>query len=446
MKINSKFHYTKQEILESARIGIEIEFFSMLKNVQIIRQLSKEFGVKVVLPLDVNTFNEKKPKYHSSVEPSANLFKLEIDNSGGPKMKELITGPMNYDDAKKIIIKMLNWIKINGWTTEKSSIHINVSFDDWKINLPISISGINKLKLALDIDENYIYKRFPIRKDNVYARSVKDIFVNNIFYYVKNANSISINQFKIPTEKYYGINFKKVNDDYVEFRYLGGEKYEEKQKEIFECLDYFIFLLYENVINTELSSSQIENLRKITSDHKKILDSYKDPIVFKRFFPDINVFSDMFNHDEILKTQWHNFRDKLFELIILGKIKKGDFNYDSDFNTFQLKKAKVDGIELNGFEFLDCDLMGHFENCSFFNCKIHNAIVKHSTFNSDNEVLSSKVEECVLYTHNVIEDSYIDNKKLVINCKVKGGVIRSGVKGKNTEISKETEIVDLSEN
>lgn len=445
MKSKRKYHYTKQDILEASRVGLEIEFYSMLKSTQITRMLSDELGVKIVIPMDVDEFNKKKLSYHSEIVPTANMFKLEIDNSGGANMKELVTGPLSYADARKTIIKVFNWIKKNGWTTEKTSIHLNISFDNWKIHMPIGISHINKLKLALDVDENFIYKRFPEREGNVYARSVKDIFLNNIFYYVRNNNSLSITQFKTPTEKYYGINFLKIDENYSEFRYLGGEKYEEKLTEVFECLDNFVLLMYDNIIDTSLSTSHVKTLKSITINHKNILDAYKDFKVFVMNFPGVEIYSDMQFHEEIMKTQWHNFRDKLFELIILGKLRKGVFNFDSDMNAAQLKDGKIDGVELNGFEFLNCEISGHLENCDFYSCNVHNAIVKKGVFNTENKIEESKIVESMLFKNNTVTDSYIDNKEYVINCDVISSIIRSGKKGKNLKIDKDTVIVELKE-
>jgi hypothetical protein len=59
-----------------------------------------------------------------------------------------------------------------------------------------------------------------------------------------------------------------------------------------------------------------------------------------------------------------------------------------------------------------------------------------------NTVKSSKVSESELHTGNVLEDCYIENKKLIINCEVKGGVIRNGEIGKLAAVSKETLIVE----
>jgi len=50
-----------------------------------------------------------------------------------------------------------------------------------------------------------------------------------------------------------------------------------------------------------------------------------------------------------------------------------------------------------------------------------------------------------LHITNVCEDCFIENKKHVINCEVKGGVIRNGEIGKLAKISKETMIVELIE-
>lgn len=432
----------KQDILDASRIGFEIEFYSKLKPIQIARLLSNEIETRVALPYNVDEFNKKKLKYHTAVEPTANIFKLEIDNSGGKDMKELITGPLAYNDAKRILIKTLNWIEKNGWTNERTSIHLNISFNEYKIKMPIKLSKLHKINFLLDIDENFIYSKFPERKNNVYARSIKDIFIFNTFYSVKNP-SILPSIFKVPNVKYYGINFLKLPKEYLEIRYLGGKNYHKKIKEILEINDYLILTLYNCLFKNILTKENTKKLNEITKNIKILNCSYNKPENFKLYFPKIKVYSDLQYHEEILKSQWLNFRDKLFELIIKGKLEEGNFNFDSDLNKYQLKNGKINGVDLNGFEFFNCEVSGHLENCEFFDCKLNNAIITNSIFSSNNEIINSKIEESPLFSSNTVENSFINNKKLVINCKVKDGVIRSGIKGNFAKISNSTEIIEF---
>jgi hypothetical protein len=46
--------------------------------------------------------------------------------------------------------------------------------------------------------------------------------------------------YKVPNDKYYGVNFTKIPQGYIEFRYLGNRDYQKKIKDIREIIDYII--------------------------------------------------------------------------------------------------------------------------------------------------------------------------------------------------------------
>ena len=69
----------------------------------------------------------------------------------------------------------------------------------------------------------------------------------------------------------------------------------------------------------------------------------------------------------------------------------------------------------------------------------------NTEFVKNNKVISSKVSECALPTSNVLNDCFIENRSLVINCEVNDGVIRNGEIGKLARISEGTMIVEKIE-
>ena len=73
--------------------------------------------------------------------------------SGGKKLLELVTGALPYFAARLMIIKVCDWIKENGYTNDRSSIHLNLSFDKSKIDNKYRISKMNVLKFILDFNE-----------------------------------------------------------------------------------------------------------------------------------------------------------------------------------------------------------------------------------------------------------------------------------------------------
>ena len=91
-----KKNYTKEEILSAAKIGWEFEFYSSLDVFKTAKALAEVLKKRVVVPLSLSDINEPKPLYHSPVNPTDTIFKLEPDYSGGKKMCELVTGPMKF--------------------------------------------------------------------------------------------------------------------------------------------------------------------------------------------------------------------------------------------------------------------------------------------------------------------------------------------------------------
>ena len=134
----------RYEILASSKCGIEFEFFSELNQKEVCKELSRTLGKKVIIPVVVTGLGEEsKAGYHSDMEPTSTVFKLERDFSGGKDMFEMITGPMVYEEARIIIIKMLQWIKEKGWTDSKCAIHLNCSFNEFKAKLRTPLMGLN---------------------------------------------------------------------------------------------------------------------------------------------------------------------------------------------------------------------------------------------------------------------------------------------------------------
>ena len=159
-KYSDKF-LNQSDKLKDAVIGFEFEFY--MKDLSYYKTL--ELLNKELEPVKVWGFRQ----YHSDFTPDNKNFKIEPDLSGGSNMVELVTGPLNFYDAKYYLIKIIKFIQTYGYTNEKSSIHFNISFSDKDLN------DLNPLKLILNTDEEEIYRTYPTRKDNVYAKTVKKI-------------------------------------------------------------------------------------------------------------------------------------------------------------------------------------------------------------------------------------------------------------------------------
>lgn len=435
---------TKYSILTAAKVGIEFELYTEKSVTVTAKELGRVLNKKVIVPKVTVAFNkEEKGTYHSELEPTATVFKLEKDFSGGKDMMELITGPMPYEEARIVIIKTLEWIKSNGWTDKKCAIHLNVSFNPFLLKTKNEISHLDPLKLILSYDENYIYDRFPERKHSVYARSINQVIPINKFVFQSTAADVDSTNFKVPDEKYYGINFTKRVKNYLEIRYLGGKDYEFKTAKILEILDYSILKIYEALQTPGLNTREIEKLKTIVVNMRKVAESFSSPERFFVDFPKINVFIDMKGNKEILKSYWTTIREQLFALIVSGGLKEGIFNLDTDISITQLRYATLrNAHDLENFEMFDCDFEGSGENIAFFRCKIKNSRLKQCKLIELNEIEDSKVEHTASFESNKFVNCYINCPDEIIEGKIEGGVIRNAIIGERAEISSRTLTVE----
>ena len=225
--------------LKNAKIGFEFEFY--MKDISYYKTL--ELLNKVLNPVKVWGFRQ----YHSNFTPDENNFKIEPDLSGGSNMVELVTGPLAFFDAKYYLIKIVKFIQNYGYTNDKCSIHFNISFDDEEMDL----NDLNILKLILNIDEEEIYRAFPARKDNMYAKSVKNIIPYKEYDFFNIPISTIKNNIRVPNDKYYGVNFLNIIEDKekqrLEFRYIGGKDYEKNIGQILYFMERFVINSYDSI-------------------------------------------------------------------------------------------------------------------------------------------------------------------------------------------------------
>jgi len=91
-------------------------------------------------------------KYHSKFSPTRDIYKLEPDFSGGLKMVELVTGPMDYYEAIPVLIRILKWIDENGYTNDKCALQFSISFERDKYPNLTEFKNLNPLKFVLGFD------------------------------------------------------------------------------------------------------------------------------------------------------------------------------------------------------------------------------------------------------------------------------------------------------
>jgi hypothetical protein len=406
----------RESILNAALMGVEFEFYSNLDLEETRKSLVKLLDRKIRL----------EDKAHSEFQPSAEEFKMEPDMSGGKGLIELVTGPIPYRNARIMVIKMLKWISENGYTTDRASIHINLSFDKQFLQDKDLLSKMNVLKFILEFDEKQVYKFFPNREKSAYAKSIKWVMPKwEAFHF--DANQIASNNFKFADTKYYGINFSKKEKNYLEFRYLGGADYEKKVDDILYLTERFLAQMWKSCNDARFTPENKIELQKILNKNKPVSDMLKDYTKVAEHWPKIKILADLQDTPIIIKVHWDRFKMRVMDLLVNGSMTEGTINYDSDYGAVQVKDGKFPTVYmLENFEFIDCELAGNLTNCSFYNCEVSGSAVMWGSLYQGTKIKDSKVESS--YTHGSCEltNCYVAGRDTMFKGKMIGGIFREG--------------------
>jgi hypothetical protein len=426
-KYSDKF-LNQSNKLKDARVGFEFEFYMKdLSYYKTLELLNEELS-----PVKVWGFRQ----YHSDFTPDEKNFKIEPDLSGGSNMVELVTGPLNYYDAKYYLIKIIKFIQNYGYTNEKSSIHFNVSFTDKDLN------DLNSLKLILNLDEDEIYRAYPSRKDNVYAKSIKKIIPYKEYDFFNIPISVVKNNMRLPSDKYFGVNFLHVNNSResqrLEFRYIGGKDYEKNLGQLVYFLERFIISVFDS-IDVDFSPDDVDILEDYLQNnisHYKNLSKYDNFIVD---FPNVQIQIDQNSNYDIVSAYYSKIYNKIFAVMdAIQDVKECMFNYVTTSQSFEIVDAKIKTSSiLRSVDLVNCEAEGIFEDCFFLGCEVKNSQCTKSKFEQtdafDSKILNCRVEQSDL-TNCYFMDGYLNSNMF-------GGVYRSGKLGPYATMDSEVKIV-----
>lgn len=413
------------------KIGLEFEFKTELDKNKISKQLSN------ILKKEIKVADT----YHSNIEVTENSFKLEPDFSGGKQLVELITGPLPYNEAKKIIKDVCSFIDKKGYTDEKCSIHVNLSIMERNKYSNLS-KKLNPLNLILNVDEDKIYDLYPDRKNSIYAKSVKEIYPKSIWIKEYSFNFID-GMIQIPNTKYYGINFLKLPQNYLEFRYLGGKDWHKNTKNIQESIDSFIDSIWKSVTKPELTLENKKQISNIINKYVKIRNVCLDSSKFRINYPDIEITVDLEKNEQRHFIREKDIGIKLFKLIIDTDIKKGKVNWDSERTRLQLKETEIlKSHDLREFDFVNSKLSGNFTNCTIHNCDITEATLENCYIKGCT-IEKSKIKKSFVDSSTTAYNTYVDNRKTEFNGELQTGIFRTGVITDDTKFGKEAEIISF---
>jgi hypothetical protein len=433
-KYSDKF-LNQNSKLKSARIGFEFEFY--MKDLSFYKTL--EILNNELSPVKVWGFR----KYHSDFTPDKDNFKIEPDLSGGSSMVELVTGPLDYYDAKYYLVKIINFIQKYGYTNDKCSIHFNLSFNKEEKDL----NDLNILKLILNTDEEEIYRYYPSRKDNVYAKTIKKIIPYKEYDFFNISIGVVKNNLRVPNDKYYGVNFIHINNDKesqrLEFRYIGGKDYEKSPGQLIYFMDRFIINVFDS-IDVGFNSEDINKLEEYLEDN---IRQYKNFSKYDNFivdYPTIQIQIDQNSNYDVISTYYDKIYNKIYNLIDgTNDLKECIINYVTQTQTVEIVDANIKtSSTLKNYEFINCNLEGIFESCAFLGCEITNSQLSKSKV-EHTEIDNSKVLACRVDGSSLKNCYFMEG---FLNGEMLGGVFRSGELGPYASLDSEVKVVNDHEN
>jgi len=418
------------DILKNCLCGVEFEFYSNFSAEETAKQLAKLLGKKIQVEI----------KAHSDFEVTQDEFKIEPDMSGGAKLLELVTGALPYVAARLMIIDVCKWIDDNGYTNDRSSIHLNLSFDKSKIENKYRISKMNVLKFILDFNEEQVFKFFPKRENSAYAKSIKFILPKDDTYFF-DGHHINQQNFIYPDTKYYGVNFDKRHKNYLEFRYIGGKDWQKKTTTILYFVDQFLLQVWKSTENTEFNSLNAIELKKIISSNQRIIDARKDWKTIKHNWKDVKFTVDLKDDPRIIDIYWPSVKDRVMRLFTFGDLSKGHINYDSDTGRIQVANGRLEYcVDLRHYEFINSFLRGEFTECDMYGCDVNGSDIHYCNFYSSTQINGSKLDGSYVHGSCVATDSYVYGKG-VFKGTMNGGIFREGSYDKKLAKFNDVEIV-----
>lgn len=421
--------------LKNSILGFEFEFY--MKDLSFYKTL--ELLNQELAPIKVHGFRQ----YHPGFTPDDKNFCLTPDLSGGSNMVELITGPLAYFESKYYLIKIIKFIQTNGYTNDKSSIHYNLSFDDEDKNL----NDLNILKLILNTNEEEIYRLFPSRKGNVYAKSVKNIIPYREYDYFNIPIGVVKNNIKIPNDKYYGINFLHINDkkesQRLEYRYVGGKDYEKNIGNLIYFMDRFIISVYDS-IDADFDSEDVNKLEEYLEENITLFKNFSKYDNFIVDFPSIQIQIDQESSYDLVSSYYPNLYLKLYNLIdSTPDLKECIINYVTSTQTIEI----VDGViksqaTLRGYDLINCKCEGIFDNCFFVSTEVSNSQLSMCKL-QQSKAIKSKILNCKIEMSDLENCYFMDG---YLNGDMFGGVFRSGKLGPYATLDSDVKIVTDNDN
>ena len=427
--------YSNEQLnaIHFSKIGFAFEFFANESFRLAKEDLSNALGKKIRI----------KERDHVDFLPSSEVFKMEPDNSGVTGMISLSTGLLPFVEAKMILSKTLKWIRENGSTTDRCSLHIKLSFDGERLGPSVNMSKLDIGKFVLNFDEDKVYEAFPDRRDSIYAKSIKFIMPFSGMTQSSPGKNMWKNYMFI-NDKFYAVDFTEMANGHINFKYLGGADYEKKYTTILSMIEHLALSVYSVLVNPTYSKEDLKKLDEVLAKHKDVVQAYKNYEIFKKQFPNISIMIDLKTTKPIVEMYYPKIREKVFDLLTKAGMDSGLINYDSDSGKIQIKDAVLSKcFEISGVDIFECKVKGNIKHCDIFGSEIEDSFIFESNMFAMTSCKDSKIHDCYISRNVDVDNCYVYGMKGVFSGDMTGGVFKEGRATKFATFSDKTEVIQV---
>lgn len=434
---------TDKKIYENSNLGFTFEFFSPLKKNELAAKIARNLGKRVKWFKDIN----------ESFHPTYEIFKLTPKYDSGFDMVELTTSMIPYQEAVHLMFKAMNIINEVGYTTDRCSLKVKIGLNEEEVQIPFSISKINKLKYLLSLNEKEIFTLWPensSERQKVYQNRLSFIHPKNLFttvltpQVIERLDSVELN---FPESEFFGNDFSDIGKGWLNVSYIGGKNYQNKKKEAVEAINIVIKNLYKTLAtNYEYSVEEKRKISDLVREYLDVLESVSTVDKLRARYPEILLTVDLKNTPFLIESHYPSFRQDLFKLIAYGGLVSGQINFDLDRKKLQIKDSDIKkGVLIEKLEFFNCKIEADANECLFQGCIIKNSKLNECVLFSNNFIKHSKIIECNYQGPNEISSSYLENSEdKMIKAEIRLSLIKKGTFSIDSKIDESTKIITRS--
>jgi hypothetical protein len=431
----------KSKIYENSILSFSFEFKSPVRRRDLASKLSKNLGKKV------NWFKG----VDESFKATKDIFKLSNKFNANTKTFIFETGFQPYQEAMHTMLKTMNIVDHFGHTDDRCEVKVNVSINEKHIESGVHISKLNKFKYLVGLNEESILEdwntesteRHKINRNQYFHVHAKDPY--NTIMSSSLVERMDPHRFNFPHSEFFGHDFSNLDEGFLTISYIGGKDYQKRKQEATNTINTVIDRLYETLsTNYQYGIDEKRKIEKIVEEYKTTVKSTKNPWDLKANYPKINLYYGLSPSAYLVEANYHQFREKIFELLVFGGVTEADINYDDERKVIQVKDAKIDkNIIIENFEFYNCLIEADAKDCLFNDCTIKNSKLENCDIIANNYIKNSKVIECKYHGGgNEITNSHLENDpKNMIDGELKNCLVSKGNFKASASVDKDTIIL-----